>query len=204
MSLFVDKHNRRKSPLALAAFGAALLYVLVFGALYAVLAEPLYRCVRLGSPAASTAVHSAIIALAGTAVGCLLFALEDKRIAPLGFAGLAVILGMFYAAALMLEGEARGPMLQLVTMYGLLPVLVGNAVAWPLYCRLKRSAPAPKEKKTIRQELLEAAAQASPPSAPKPPEAPGPESAGGPGSARSEEEEAMRLYMDDDDETGDH
>lgn len=42
MSLFIDKHNRRKSPLALAAFGAALLYFCVFGFLYAVLAEPLY------------------------------------------------------------------------------------------------------------------------------------------------------------------
>ena len=63
MSLFIDKHNRRKSPLALAAFGAALLYFCVFGFLYAVLAEPLYGHVRLGSPAATTAAHSVIIAL---------------------------------------------------------------------------------------------------------------------------------------------
>ena len=229
MSLFIDKHNRRKSPLALAAFGAALLYLCVFGFLYAILAEPLYNHVRLGSPAASTAVHSLIIALVGTAACCLLFLLEDKRIAPLGFAGLAVVLGMFYAASLMLEREVRGPMIQLITMYGASPVLIGNAVTWPIYLKLKRSAPAPKARKTVRQELMEAAAQeaekqerkrarqaekgqiTAPPEpakpAPKPPESPspeealfGPESGGGPSAFRSEEEEAMRLYMDDDDD----
>ena len=131
MSLFIDKHKRRKSPLALAAFGTALLYLCVYGMLYAVLAEPLYRCVRLHSPAATLAVHSMAIAAAGTAVCCLLFLLEDKRVAPLGFAGLAIVLGMFYTAALLLEGEDRVLMLRLITMYGLAPVLVGNAVAWP-------------------------------------------------------------------------
>lgn len=39
MSLFIDRHNRRKSPLALAAFGAALLYLCIYGVLYALLAE---------------------------------------------------------------------------------------------------------------------------------------------------------------------
>ena len=215
MSLFIDKHKRRKSPLALAAFGAALLYLCVYGALYALLAEPLYRCVRLDSTAATVAVHSLIIAAAGTAVGCLLFLLGDKRVAPLGFAGLAVVLGMFYAAALMLEGEERSFMLRLITLYGLYPVLLGNAVAWPVYWKIKRGNPAPDHRKTLRQELVEAAAeeaakrpekeQEPPPSAPPPEEALfGPESGGGPSAFRSEEEEAMLLYMDDDDdEAGD-
>ena len=233
MSLFIDKHNRRKSPLALAAFGAALLYFCVFGFLYAVLAEPLYGHVRLGSPAATTAAHSVIIALVGTAACCLLFLLEDKRVAPLGFAGLTGVLGMFYAAALMLEGEARSLMIQLITMYGLSPVLIGNAVAWPIYFKMKKAAPTPKRRKTVQQELMEAAAReaekqerkqarqvkkgripappeaAEPDPPPKPPESPSPEEAlfgpePGPSAFRSEEEEAMLLYMDDDDdETGD-
>ena len=233
MSLFIDKHNRRKSPLALAAFGAALLYFCVFGFLYAVLAEPLYGHVRLGSPAATTAAHSVIIALVGTAACCLLFLLEDKRVAPLGFAGLTVVLGMFYAAALMLEGEARSLMIQLITMYGLSPVLIGNAVAWPIYFKMKKAAPTPKRRKTVQQELMEAAAReaekqerkqarqvkkgripappeaAEPDPPPKPPESPSPEEAlfgpePGPSAFRSEEAEAMLLYMDDDDdETGD-
>ena len=215
MSLFIDKHNRRKSPLALAAFGAALAYLCVFGALYAVLAKPLYDHVRLGG--ATTAVHGLVIALAGTAVCCLFFLLKDKRVAPLGFAGLAVILCMFYAAALMLEAPERSLMLRLITMYGLAPVLVGNAAAWPVYWKLRDSGP--KRRKTIQQELLEAVAEESAKQKRKNPEKTavpeetvlpspeemlfGPEAGGGPGVFRSAEEEAMSLYLDDDDEESD-
>lgn len=214
MSLFIDKHNRRKSPLALAAFGAALAYLCVFGVLCAVLAKPLYDHVRLGSPVATLTAHSLVIALAGTAVCCLAFLLKDKRVAPFGFAGLAVILCMFYAAALMLEAEERSLMLRLITMYGLSPVLVGNAVAWPLYRKLRGSGPG--RRKTIRQELLEAVESAKREAPPKEEaaqaaetkgeDAPSPEEAlfgpegGAPAVFRSAEEEAMSLYMDDDDE----
>lgn len=219
MSLFIDKYNRRKSPLALAAFGAALAYLCVFGVLYAVLAKPLYDCVRLGNPAATLTVHSLVIALAGTGVCCLSFLLKDKRVPPLGFAGLAVILCMFYAAALMLEAEERGLMLRLITMYGLTPVLAGNAVAWSLYWKLRD--PAAGRRKTLQQELMEAVAEESAKQKRKNPPAGeetietkaenvspeealfGPEAGGGPGTFRSAEEEAMSLYIDDDDEESD-
>jgi len=156
MSFFVDRWNRRKSPIALAAFGAAVLDVLVFGVLYALLAEPLYRTVSLGSAAATNAAHSLIVAIAGTAVCCLLFLLRDKRVAPYGFGGLAVVLAMFYAAALMLEREARSAMLPIISLYGIAPVLVGNAVTWTIYRKLKRKNPALNDRKTLRQELNEA------------------------------------------------
>ena len=42
-----------------------------------------------------------------TLLCCLLFLLKDKRVAPYGFAGLAVILLMFCAAAWMLPQETR-------------------------------------------------------------------------------------------------
>ena len=111
MSFFIDRFNRRKSPIALAAFGAAVLYLVIFGVLYGLLAGPLYRTVSLSTPAATTAVHSVIIAAIGTAVCCLLFLLKDKRVAPYGFCGLAVALCMFYAAAFLLDGLARSNML---------------------------------------------------------------------------------------------
>lgn len=147
--------------------------------------------------------------------------------------GLGVVLLMFCAAALMLDRPSdRDFMLQFILCNGLPPVLVGNAVTWPIYLRLKRSAPGPRPRKTVRQELMEAAAQeaekrerkrarqaekgqiTAPPEpaepAPKPPASPspeealfGPESGGGPSAFRSEEEEAMRLYMDDDEESDD-
>ena len=221
MSFFIDRFNRRKSPIALAAFGAALLYIVVFGVLYGLLAGPLYRAVSLCTPAATTAVHSLIVAVIGTAVCCLLFLLKDKRVAPYGFSGLLVALCMFYAAALLLDGLARSNMLYLITVYGLAPVLVGNAVTWPIYFRMKRANPALNRRKTISEELRDAVAKEASkhPEPPKsevpsptepstPAERPdtsgdalfGPQADRSPMVSRSVQEEAMLFYEDDDDE----
>ena len=225
MSFFIDQNNRRKSPIALAAVGAALLYLAVFGIMYALLTEPLYHAVRLESTAATTAVHAILIALAGTAVCCLLFFLPDKRVAPYGFAGLAVVFAMFCAAALMLDEPARGNMLRLIAMFGLAPVLVGNAAAWPIYLKMMRANPALNHRKTIQEELREAmekeAAKKPPRKAPPPPQPPvepvekepevtpeealfGPEAGTGtPPAFRSAQEEAMLFYEDDEEESDD-
>ena len=217
MSFFIDRFNRRKSPITLAAFGAAVLYIIIFGVLYGLLAGPLYRAVSLSTPAATIAVHSLIIATFGTAVCCLLFLLKDKRVAPYGFCGLAVALCMFYAAAFMLDGLARSNMLYLITAYGLAPVLVGNAVTWPIYWRMKRANPALNRRKTIAEELKdavakEAAKKPAPPEQPQPskpvsserPEPSdalfGPQADRSPMVSRSVQEEAMLFYEDDDDE----
>ena len=68
-------------------------------------------------------------ALVGTAIGSLLFLLRDKRVALFGFVGLAVVLVMFYFAAWMLDTDQRATMVQLITLYGVAPALIGNAVA---------------------------------------------------------------------------
>lgn len=217
MGFFIDKQDRRKSPVALAAFGAAAVYLAVYGVLYAVLAGPLYRAVRFESGLATTAVHSLIIAAVGTAVCCLFFLLRDKRVAPYGFAGLAVALVMFYAAAMLQEGLARQNVLYLITAYGLAPVLVGNAVAWPVYLCIKRAHPDMNRRKTVAQELRDAvereqtkrpekkAADAPAPKDKKkdiPPEEAlfGPEAGVSPRASRSAQEEAMLLYEDEDKE----
>ena len=54
MSFFIDKKNRRKSPIVLAALGAALLDLAVFGIAYALLTDPLYHAVQLDSEIATT------------------------------------------------------------------------------------------------------------------------------------------------------
>lgn len=225
MSLFIDKHNRRKSPFILAVFGAALLNLCLFGLMYGLLAEPLYHAVAFASASATVAVHGLIVAAAGTALSCLLFFLKDKRIAPWSFGGLAVILGMFYASVFLLDPEVRPGMLWLISVYGLPPVLVGNAVTWLIYFAIKRANPAllHRERKTIQEELREAAAKEATRSrekeqaSPKPPEAGaleapesgtpeeaypelGPEAAA---SFRSAQDEAMLLYMDEDEESDD-
>lgn len=157
MGFFIDKHNRRKSPIALAAFGAAVLELVIFGVLYGLLAEPLYHAVDLGSTGATIAAHAVIIAVIGTAVSCLLFLLPDKRVVPYSFVGLAVVLCMFYIGALALDAEARVMMRQVITLYGLAPVLVGNAVVWPAYLGMKRRNPDMNRRKTVAEELREAA-----------------------------------------------
>lgn len=225
MSLFIDKHNRRKSPFILAVFGAALLNLCLFGLMYALLAEPLYHAVAFASASATVAVHGLIVAAAGTALSCLLFFLKDKRIAPWSFGGLAVILGMFCASVFLLDPEVRPGMLWLISVYGLPPVLVGNAVTWLIYLAIRRFSPAllHRERKTIQEELREAAAKEATRSREKeqaslkPPEAGaleapesgmaeeaypelGPEAAA---PSRSAQDEAMLLYMDEDEESDD-
>ena len=224
MSFFIDQKNRRKSPIILAALGAALLDLAVFGICYALLTEPLYHAVRLGGEIATTAVHALIIALAGTAVCCLQFLLPEKRVAPYGFAGLAVVFMMFCAAALMLDAPARGNMLRLIAMFGLAPILAGNAVTWPIYLKMKRANPALNHRKTIQEELQEAlekeaakkpSCKAPPPPQPVPPAEREPEvtaeeamfgpeaGAGTPPAFRSAQDEAMLFYEDDEEESDD-
>lgn len=141
MSFFIDKHGRRKSPIALAACGAALLDLAVYFCTAALLAGPLYRTVSFGGETVTSMLHTTIITVISTLLCCLLFLLKDKRVVPYGFAGLAVILLMFCAAAWMLPQETRGSMLRLFLTVGLPPVLLGNAVSWPIYRRLRKAHP---------------------------------------------------------------
>ena len=192
MSLFVDKNHRRKSPIAIAGFFATVLFLCVYGVLYVLLAEPLYRHVALSSPAATNVAHALIISLAGTALCGLLFLLKDKRVALFGFVGLAVVLVMFYVAAFLMEDSRRDMMLPLITLYGLAPTLVGNAAAWPLYLKLRKTHPLPQPK-TLREEIREAAGTSGSPAVHAAP----PSAAAA--SRRSPEEDAMLLYGDDGD-----
>lgn len=214
MSFFIDKHNRRKSTILLTAFCVGFVFAFLFVALAILLAEPLYDFVRLKSEFATTVVHALIVALVGTAICCVTFLLKDKRIAPYSFVGLAVWLCMFYAAAYLLEGEGRVYMMKTITMFGLAPVLVGNAITWPIYLRMKRADPTMNHRKTIREELKEAVAQEAA-RHPEPAEEPAPASAPEPALTeeealfgpdeyapvrpiyRSAEEEAMLLYEDE-------
>ena len=159
MSFFIDKHNRRKSTIVLTAFCVGFIFAVLFVALAIALGEILYTYIHFESVLITAAAHAVLVALVGTAVCCAAFLLKDKRIVPYSFAGLAVWLCMFYAAAFLLAGEGRVYMLKTITMFGLAPVLVGNAVTWPIYLRMKRADPTMNHRKTIREELKEAVEQ---------------------------------------------
>ena len=159
MSLFIDpRTKKRKSPIVLISFLTGVLFLLIYGFFYTVLTDPLYRLISLGNPVMSTVVHGFLISLTGTAVCCLAFFLPDKRIAPLGFAALAVFFALTCLAAAFLDADARKVMLGLIALYGLGPVVVGNAMAWSIYQRLKihrAESSAPASIKSIHDSPVE-------------------------------------------------
>ncbi|MEG1658385.1 MAG: hypothetical protein RR288_04930 [Oscillibacter sp.] len=218
MALFVDKNKRRKSPLVMICFCVSLAFLCVYGGAYALLTEPLYLHLTLKNVVATTVVHAVIMAAAGTAVCCLLFFLPDKRIVPGAYLCLAALLAVFYLAVFLLERENRGDMLRLISLFGLAPVLLGNAAAWPIYWKIRGAQTAPTQIKTLREELREAAAKApkKAPAMPAVPEKPvelapspdssvpteeealfGPEAGENPAAFRSAQEEAMLFYEDE-------
>ena len=217
MGFFIDKHNRRKSTILLTAFCVGFLFALFFVILSLLLAEPLYQIIHFETALTTTIIHSLLISLLGTPICCATFLLKDKRIAPYSFAGLAVWLGMFYAAAFLLEGDSRIYMAKTITMFGLAPAAVGNLVTWPIYLRMKRANPTMNHRKTIREELKEEVAKeaAKRPKTPNPSTSPtsanpsppnpmmsedaffGPEAGRHPAVSRSIEEEAMLFYEDE-------
>lgn len=219
MSFFIDKHGRRKSPIALAACGAALLDLAVYFCTAALLAGPLYRTVSFGGETVTSMLHTTIITVISTLLCCLLFLLKDKRVVPYGFAGLAVILLMFCAAAWMLPPETERLYAAPVSDgRPAAPVLLGNAVSWPIYRRLRKAHPEYFVRKTISEELKEAVEQeqkkkpaakpvSDPVQTPEPDISPtealfGPESSGtAPGAFHNAQDEAMLFYEDDDDES---
>lgn len=159
MSLFLDKNKRRKSPLGMFCFLLSIVYLFIYAAAYALLVGPLYRHLTLDSVLATNILHSVLIAAAGTAVTMAAFLLPDKRIAAGAHLSLAVILVIFYLSVLLLDEAQRAPMAQLITIYGLAPVLIGNAAAWTFYGILRKKYK-PVEIKTLREEILEAKEEA--------------------------------------------
>ena len=137
MSLFFTKEGKRKSPRILSYFFGALLFAVIFGLAYALLTVPL-QSLPIQNKTILTAVQIVLIALVGTLCCCLLFFLRDKRVVPYSFAGLAVMVMMFYIAALALDSTARVNMIYLVSLYGLGPAVIGNLISWSIYHRLSR------------------------------------------------------------------
>lgn len=140
MGLFLNPDKTRKSPHIMFGFLLGILFACVFGGLYMLLTVPLYEAVQIaGNVLLTTALHCLIVAALGTAVCCLLFLVPDKRLVPIGFAFLGVFMLAFYCAALLLAPEVRAPMFYFITLHFLAPVLLGNAVSWAIYLRVRKT-----------------------------------------------------------------
>jgi len=207
MNMFIDKKTRRrKSPLALYGFMLGLVFAAVFLGTYWLLIEPLAPLTIAGHAMLTTVIHAVVMALAGTAICLLGFLLPDKRLVPAGFIGLAVLLLMVAAAAMLLEGQARITMLYFAMMFGLAPVIVGNAAAWTLYLRFWHHGP-----QVDFDDLPGAKAALHPAAATGRPEAMSAEAAmfgpegddvKDPTAANDYQKEAMMFYGDEDVQAG--
>lgn len=138
MSLFLNKDKTPKSSLLLNCFCLGLVFYGIFGGMYAFLTEPLFRYVNVVSNEFSVVLHAVLMALAGTAVCCIFFALRDKRIVPGAFVFMTISLILGGLVSFNLPVDRRSLMLQLLILYGTGPVLIGNAVSWSVYMRLRR------------------------------------------------------------------
>lgn len=146
--LFHNKDKTRKSPLVVYAFMLGLVYCVVFGVLFALLADPLHHWINTGNERVSTFIHILIISLAGTLVCCLFFLLPNKKIAMGGFLFLALLLVIGFVAVFFLEADRRYVIQQLLILYAVGPTLAGNAVGLVVYEALaERGGKAKREKK---------------------------------------------------------
>jgi len=94
MSFFIDKHGRRKSPIALAACGAALLDLAVYFCTAALLAGPLYRTVSFGGETVTSMLHTIIITVAGMVGHVIVASWAAYPLAKDKFPGKALLFGM--------------------------------------------------------------------------------------------------------------
>ena len=166
MNLFIDKNHRRKSPIAIAGFFSPPCWTSASTGF----CIPCWQSRCTGGFYAQHCNHQrrahADHRIGGDGNRRLLFLLRDKRVALFGFVGLAVVLVMFYCS---LDAGYRpaGNHGALITLYGVAPALIGNAVAWPVYLKLRKTHPLPVQK-TLQEEMREAAgtkADAAPQSA---------------------------------------
>lgn len=138
MSLFINKDKTAKSPLVLHCFSLGLVFCFIFAGMYALLTEPLHTYVRIVNDTFSTTLHAVLIASAGTVVCCIFFMLRDKRIVPGAFTFLAIFLLVGYLMTFELSADRRNLMQHLLSLYGLGPILLGNAISWGIYFKMQR------------------------------------------------------------------
>ncbi len=190
MSFYLDKNGCRKSPIALAAFGAAILDWVVYLTAASLLAEPLYRWIQLENEAVMALAHALAVSVVSTAVGCTLFLLKDKRVVPYGF---AVAAGLFAVAmAAVWTREAGQTLGTIMLLFGVPPLVLGNIVSWWVYRKLGVKTPAPKP---LAQEICEAMETAPDSAAVTPQESSSPATAWEkPKAPLSPQEEAAALY----------
>ena len=155
MGFLTNREGKQRSTFLLSVFLLTLADIAVFAFAYSLLSEPLYVHIRFRSDIITTAIHAAIISLTGTAVCCLAFIFPDKRMAPGGFAGLALLFLLLIILCLFRAPGDRSYLLKPVFMYGTGPVTVGNLITWLVYRAYVRHGFRKPEQKTLGETIRE-------------------------------------------------
>lgn len=134
MSLFVNKDKILKSPRVMYAFFLSLFFMVIFGMLYATLAEPLYNLISIANhPRLTGFLQCLVVSVLGVPICCLFFMLKDKRLVPMGFAFFGLMTILFYVSIFLLTPESREIALTLVTLYFPIPAILGSITTWSIY-----------------------------------------------------------------------
>ena len=197
MSFFIDKHGRRKSPIALAACGAALLDLAVYFCTAALLAGPLYRTVSFGGETVTSMLHTTIITVISTLLcwaGC------DPADVLRGGVDAAAGDERLYAAPVSDGRPAAGAAWQRRQLAHLPKAAKGASRVFRQKDHLGGAEQEQKKKPAAKPV-------SDPVQTPEPDISPtealfGPESSGtAPGAFHNAQDEAMLFYEDDDDES---
>ncbi len=156
-SLFFEENGKPKSAALLYSFLLAILFVLIYGAAYLLLLEPIEKGLADAPVWARNLAEYLLPALAGSGL-CLLFTLlpgEKKRLVAGAYLWLAVLLVAMMLFELCLidwsdAGTEYGLFMALLGLPGLLAVLTGGLPALLLYRREQRARAASEASRPSR------------------------------------------------------
>ena len=135
MFLFT-KNGRIKSPLIIYSFSLSLVLLLVYGAAYWFLVDPVHHIFRELCPRAADFFESLLPALAGCALVCLVHKLSGaKRFIPAAHLWLMLyaVITLFFMLLFLEVQDDKNAFLSLYLRIVPLPVLLGGLSSWLIY-----------------------------------------------------------------------
>ncbi len=150
MDLYHNKDGSRKSTEFMSGFFLSLIFLAVYFGCYVLLTEWFFDHLAIpGHILASNILCTVLVAVAGTAICSLSFLLPSTGAGKAAYRYLALYFLICIAAVwLSMAEEDRSMMLEVVCLYGLAPVLIGNLSA-ELICRRL-----PKRRKTSGEQPI--------------------------------------------------
>ena len=124
------------------AFCLSIVFAIIDYAALVLLTEPLARFLPIADGRISNVIHLLIISLAGTLLSCLAFGAfkERKYLVPWAFSFFPVfilicVLFVFFN----IEAEERPFALGMISLYTVIPTIVGLALSWGIYLNKYRN-----------------------------------------------------------------